>query len=193
MRIKGKWIITICNFTTITYINNSHNWKITSVRQWEQFSNRGLEEFVHHCESFSVMSDSLRTHDYTVHWILQVRILGWVAIPFSRGSSKPRDQAQVSRIAGRFFINWVIREAPCPPLTTLCFPHNLQIHSLIEELLPQHYLNSWKICTVFCKIHHVGLKRGPKVFFLMLKSTGVGFGRASGMVLVFWYISERTK
>ena len=36
--------------------------------------------------------------DYTVHGILQARILEWVAFPFSRGSSQPRDQTQVSRI-----------------------------------------------------------------------------------------------
>ena len=41
--------------------------------------------------------------DYTVHGILQARILGWVAFPFSRGSSQPRDQTQVFRIAGGFF------------------------------------------------------------------------------------------
>ena len=41
--------------------------------------------------------------DYTVHGILQARILEWVAFPFSRGSSQPRGQTQVSRIAGRFF------------------------------------------------------------------------------------------
>ena len=39
----------------------------------------------------------------TVHGILQARIMEWVAVPFSRGSSQPRDQTQVSRIAGRFF------------------------------------------------------------------------------------------
>ena len=38
----------------------------------------------------------------SVHRILQARILEWVAIPFSRGSSPPRDQTWVSRIAGRF-------------------------------------------------------------------------------------------
>ena len=38
--------------------------------------------------------------DYTVHGILQARILEWVAIPFSRRSSQPRDQTQVSCIAG---------------------------------------------------------------------------------------------
>ena len=35
--------------------------------------------------------------------ILQARILEWVAFPFSRGSSQPRNQTQVSHIAGRFF------------------------------------------------------------------------------------------
>ena len=37
----------------------------------------------------------------SVHGILQARTLEWVAVSFSRGSSGPRDQAQVSRIAGR--------------------------------------------------------------------------------------------
>ena len=41
--------------------------------------------------------------DDTVHGILQARILEWVAFAFSRGSSQPRDQTQVSRIAGSFF------------------------------------------------------------------------------------------
>ena len=41
--------------------------------------------------------------DYTFHGILQARILEWVAFPFSRGSSQPRDRTQVSRIAGGFF------------------------------------------------------------------------------------------
>ena len=40
---------------------------------------------------------------HTVHGILQARILEWVAFPFSRGSSQPRDQTLVSRIAGSFF------------------------------------------------------------------------------------------
>ena len=40
--------------------------------------------------------------DYTVHGSLQARILEWVAFPFTRGSSQPRDRTQVSRIAGGF-------------------------------------------------------------------------------------------
>ena len=53
--------------------------------------------------------------DYTVHGILQARILEWVAFPFSRGSSQSRDQTQVSRIAGRFFTSWATREAQPVP------------------------------------------------------------------------------
>ena len=49
-------------------------------------------------ESHSVVSESLNHKDYTVHGILQVRILEWVALPFSRGSSQPRDRTQVSCI-----------------------------------------------------------------------------------------------
>ena len=43
--------------------------------------------------------------DYTVHEILQTRILECVAFPFFRGSSQPRDQTWVSHIAGGFFTN----------------------------------------------------------------------------------------
>ena len=49
--------------------------------------------------------------DFSVHGILQARILEWVAIPFSRESSRLRDRSQVSCIAGRFFTIWATREA----------------------------------------------------------------------------------
>ena len=39
----------------------------------------------------------------SVHWTSQAKILEWVAIPFSKRSSQPRDRTQVSHIAGRFF------------------------------------------------------------------------------------------
>ena len=62
------------------------------------------------CESHSVMSDC-NPMDYTVHGILQTRLLEWATIPFSRGSSQPRDQTQVSHFADRFFTVWATREA----------------------------------------------------------------------------------
>ena len=49
--------------------------------------------------------------DCLVHGILQAKILEWVAFPFSRESSQPRNQTRVSCIAGGFFTNWAIREA----------------------------------------------------------------------------------
>ena len=64
-----------------------------------------------------VASDSLWPNglynpwNYTIHGILQARILEWVAFPFSRGSSQPSDRTQVSHIAGRFFTSWATREA----------------------------------------------------------------------------------
>ena len=46
---------------------------------------------------------------FLVHEILQARVLEWVTIPFSRGSSLPRYQAQNSCLVGRFFTVWVTR------------------------------------------------------------------------------------
>ena len=45
--------------------------------------------------------------DYTVYGILQARILEWLAFPFSKGSSQPRDRTQVSHVGGRFFTSWI--------------------------------------------------------------------------------------
>ena len=69
-------------------------------------------------ESHLVVSNSLNPMDCSlsgssVHGILQARMLEWVTIPFSRGSSWPKDQTQVSCIAGRFLTVWATREAFC--------------------------------------------------------------------------------
>ena len=48
--------------------------------------------------------------DYTIHGILQAKILEWVAYPFSSRFSLPRTRIGVSCIAGRFFTIWAIRE-----------------------------------------------------------------------------------
>ena len=50
--------------------------------------------------------------DYTVHGILWARIVEWIAFPFSRRSSQPRDWTQVSSIAGGFFPNWAFKNPP---------------------------------------------------------------------------------
>ena len=60
----------------------------------------------------------------SVHGILQARILEWVAISFSRGSSQPRNWTRVSCIAGRFFTNWAMRDqSPQEAQGSLVIPH----------------------------------------------------------------------
>ena len=61
------------------------------------------------CVSQWVVSDSATPWTVAVYGIIQARILEWVAISFSRGSSWLRDQTQVSFIAGRFFTFWATR------------------------------------------------------------------------------------
>ena len=64
-------------------------------------------EWVKVAESWPVLCDPM---DHTVPGILQARILEWVALPFSRGSSQPRDRTWVSHIAGRLLTSWATRE-----------------------------------------------------------------------------------
>ena len=47
----------------------------------------------------------------SIHGIFQARMLEWVAISFSRGSSRPREQSWVSRTTGRLFTVWATRKA----------------------------------------------------------------------------------
>ena len=65
------------------------------------------------------------------------RILEWVAYPFSRGSSRPRNQTRVSWFAGGFFTNWAIREASLNPLLNF-YTKSFLIPTYRE---PHHY--SW--------------------------------------------------
>ena len=51
-------------------------------------------------------------YNFSLHGIFQARVLGWVAISFSRGSSWPRDWTQVFCLAGRRFTVWATRGVP---------------------------------------------------------------------------------
>ena len=61
----------------------------------------------------------------SLHGILQARILEWVAISFSRGSSRPRDWTRVSLIPGRRFNLWATREAQIKVMLNLTWVKNL--------------------------------------------------------------------
>ena len=80
--------------------------------------------------SRSVVSNSLRPHGCSLQGssgrgISQARVLEWVAISFSRVSSRPRDQTRVSHIAGRGFSVWATREA-CWLIRTTSIQSNLE-------------------------------------------------------------------
>ena len=88
------------------------------------------------------------------------RILEWVAFPFSRGSSRSRNQTRVSCIAGEFFTNWAIREANTKRMiiTLLSF---LSFLSLWDWLLrgekhQQRFFRKLIACTQY--IREVSLK-----------------------------------
>ena len=68
----------------------------------------------------------------SIHEVFQARIVEWVAISYFRGSSSPRDQTQVSGIAGRFFTIWASR------VTTI---HKFQINAVSQERRLQSLTN----------------------------------------------------
>ena len=77
----------------------------------------------------------------SVHGILQARILEWpLTIPFSRGSSQPRDQTWGSCIAGRFFIVWATGK-------TLSRPKSFLSLEVIQESVIWHLMtieSNWR-------------------------------------------------
>ena len=119
---------TLCDLMDCSLPESSVH-RILQARYWselpfsssENLSDPGLELDLSHCrrilhvyvyesERVSVVSDPLWPHGMVLG-ILQARILEWVAFPFCRGSSQPRDQTQVSCIADWFFTSWTTREA----------------------------------------------------------------------------------
>ena len=94
---------------------------------------------------------------WTVHGILQTGTLEWVAFPFSRGSSQPRDWTQVSRIAGGFFTSWATGKPKNTGLGSLSIlqqifpmqgsnpglPHCRRIIYQLSVII--YYRSSWKL------------------------------------------------
>ena len=104
--------------------------------------------------------------------ILQARTLEWVAISFCRGSSQPRDQTQVSSIAGRCFILWAMRWVQlCSSLSILwhCLSLGLEwkltfsspvataefskFVGILSAALSQHHLSGFEIAQL--EFHHL--------------------------------------
>ena len=79
----------------------------------------------------------------SVHGIFQARVLKWVTISFSRGSSQPRDQTWVSCVAGSCFTSWATREA-CIYIY-ICIYLLLLSHSVLSNCLGLHGLQHTRL------------------------------------------------
>ena len=85
----------------------------------------------------------------SVHGIFQIRVLEWVASLFSRGSSQPRDQTQVSCSAGRFYTIWATMEATvnslnlvfCSENSNIFLSHSTACRFLHKLLSSLHFLS----------------------------------------------------
>ena len=96
----------------------------------------------------------------SVHGILQTRILEWVDIPSSRGSSQPRDRTWCSCIAGRFFTVWVTREAQYKPYINVVWLARMRLGKKEQSFL------LWWLLDILCMEVGGGVQ-AVKVFELL--------------------------
>ena len=101
------------NAQTTTQLYSSHTSKVKSLSRVRLFATPLTD--------YSLPGSS-------IHGIFQARILEWVAISFSRRSSRPRDWTRVSRIAGRQFTVWAPREVHTSKVKSTILPARLQQH-----------------------------------------------------------------
>ena len=121
---KRKWILgrilTIWNTEApkllYWYRNKTHYlglfslWVTEKGKSWWLVGKKSESEVTQSCPTLCDPMDRSLPGS-AVHGIFQARVLEWVAISFSRGSSQPRDWTWVSHTAGRHFTTWATREA----------------------------------------------------------------------------------
>ena len=108
--------------------------------------------------------------DCIVHGILQTRILEWAAVPFAREPSQPRDQTQVSHIAGGFFTSWATRETHDEHGSKHLLGCYWKNFKYIESFHPSNKLLWWRLSLYpFYRWWHWG----TQLFWALLKVTQV--------------------
>ena len=127
----------------------------------------------------------------SVHGILQARILEWVAIPYSRGSSWPRDWTHVSCIAGRLYClnlirgnphssyNWKFVVFANPSLFSLCPSPWEHFSTLSNSLVFLERGKVFRIFHIICKqviwSYNLIFLSGLDVFYLFFLPTCSGW------------------
>ena len=161
---KDSTCLTCFELCPVCYV-----FSCTSVCMCTKFLRNHIALKVKVAQSCPTLCDTM---DYTVHGILQARILEWVAFPFSRGSSQLRDQTQVSHkgsqgilewvaypfssrsslprnqtgvscIAGGFFTNWALREAQSHSLRIFIDHHAVRSGTLWSVLSTTSFLHEY--------------------------------------------------
>ena len=134
-------------------IQNNWNSLTAETTKWYSLLRKQLVSFLFSCvclvtQSCPTLYDPM---EYTVHGILQAKILEWLALTVSRGFSQPRDRTQVSHIAGRFFAIWATRESHWynegEIFPALIFGSHLILHWELNDFsckAEKHLLEHWK-------------------------------------------------
>ena len=119
--------------------------KLSLKRKWKSLSHVRL------CHSVDYSPPG-----YSVHGILQARILERITILFSRGSSPPRDRTWVSRTAGGFFTIWATRETTSTVFRTRIFPAVGQNHLTQSPFYNTVLTFSWNLLNTVLKVKQRG-------------------------------------
>ena len=104
----------------------------------------------------------------SVHGIFQARVLEWVAIPFSQGSSWPWDWTWVSCIAGRFFTVWTTREVQRGGDQT--YMEQIQQTEGVRECGSKDVMIRWRTNLYVCLLLFVRIPCGTVEIARMLRS-----------------------
>ena len=134
--------------------------------------------------------------DYTVHGILQAKILEGVAFPFSKGSSQPRDHTQVSCIAGGFFTSWATTECI---LYYIKYPPNYPLYSILTNHLMPPFQREFSLSLgyknwLLDSVSHCNKLYSPLILLLVWKFfsnpctnlDGIKFRRSQVVSLCSW-------
>ena len=98
---------TIVKGCAVCAVSEGSSWSNREMTPWSEVKWSGVAQS---CPTLCNPMDCSPAGS-SIHGIFQARVLDWVAISFPRGTSWPRDQTLVSRIAGRRFTVWATREA----------------------------------------------------------------------------------
>ena len=107
---------------------------------------------------------------FSGHGILQVRMLEWIAIPFSRGSSWPKGWTLVSCITGRFFTIWATLVESSYPVFFPCCPKTNKPQQYCNSTLGTSLKKEW-YCPYLWHLYFLSVSHKRTKYFLMVRKS----------------------